>query len=231
MNGLFVKVALVIKFIVMKSFTITFTTLILGSIVLLQFSCKKADNSISVSPLKFNVKALEYVKLTEGKYLIYKDSSNSTEDSVVIKTSWVDTMYQPSTGGGIWSWSPVYYYERCKLTLSRFTGTSSSVWLSGFAKMSYGDYLFGEMNLYEESGAYPSLMFYFGPSTVPILAMTVEGRTYNNVVETIWGTPFDISDPLYKKTTTYWAKGIGIIKREVITTGGVSKTYTLLRNN
>lgn len=65
----------------------------------------------------------------------------------------------------------------------------------------------------------------------PNLTITVEGKIYNNVVVTINENGLDISNPAYQKTVYYWANGVGIIKRTTITTGGVAKTYTLLRNN
>ena len=63
-------------------------------------------------------------------------------------------------------------------------------------------------------------------------SMTIEGKTYTNVISGgIDNTYMDINAPNYFKRTFYWAKGVGIVKRVIITTGGAIKTHTLLRHN
>ena len=73
--------------------------------------------------------------------------------------------------------------------------------------------------------------FYLGEDDPTNYSMIIEGKTYNNVVTTVYDRNLDINHPDYLKETYYWAKGIGIIKRELITTGGAVKTARLLRNN
>ena len=64
-----------------------------------------------------------------------------------------------------------------------------------------------------------------------IPSMTIEGKNYSNVIMGSSEYLSDINDPEYEKRTFYWAKGIGIVKRQIITTGGAVKTQLLLRYN
>ena len=50
------------------------------------------------------------------------------------------------------------------------------------------------------------------------------------VIQTIGDNGADPSSPDYCRAVTYWAKGVGIIKR-IKTTGADTKTYLLIRNN
>jgi len=214
----------------MSSNTKLFIVLFLGTAVAIQLSCKKSKDPEPVRiSLAFSDKALEYVKLTEGKYFIYKNSVNANQDSVVVTESYLNTVLTPETpGSGILF--PAYYHERFRLKLSKFTGTTSSEWLYGIADIPFSFFSSdtAALQLQETIG---SSLFYFLHSDLPNLNIVVEGKTYSNVVLTSWDNGWDISNPLYKKTLTYWAKGTGIIKREVITTGGANLTYSLLRNN
>ena len=211
----------------MKSITKCIITVFLVTIAVSQLSCKKNDPKPVKISLAFSDKALQYVKLTEGKYFIYKNSANANPDSVVVTESYVINVLTPEN---LNSFMPAYYHESFKLTLSKFTSSSSSVWLTGIADIHFSYFPSDTvaLDLREPVGLQA---FYLSESDQPGLNIVVEGRAYSNVVLTISEIYMDISHPQYKKTSTYWAKGIGVIKREVITTGGASITYSLLRNN
>lgn len=191
--------------------------------------CKKNDTDVNYS-LSFSRRALEYVKLTEGKYLIYKDSATAALDSVVVTKSKLETYLQPKIPGYL---TPAYYHENFVLELTKYMGSASSEWFYGNASLVLATMPFASsdteaVRLY---GQYGSPDFIFSASSQSNLSLLVEGVTYNNVVETISDAGVDINHPAYHYDTYYWAKGIGIIKRREITTGGTIKTYTLLRHN
>ncbi len=124
-----------------------------------------------------------------------------------------------------------FYYETFNLKLSKFSGMSQSEWFSGSASSSPGYDLINlttSVNLLESDN---TLAFYMKSTDQPNLTITIEGKTYNNVVVTNYFNGASIDNAYYKKTIYYWAKGVGIIKRTTITMGGAVKTYTLLRNN
>jgi len=194
------------------------------------FACKKPDTTVTLS-LAFSRKALEYVNPTEGKYLIYKDSASSLTDSVVVTKSKVSRLLYPESSNSITI--PAHYQENFGLTLTKYTGTGYAEWLNANAELAFATLPFytndtSAVDLYEVAGG---RIFYMRDTDMPSLSMVVEGRTFNNVVVMESDNGLAISNPIYKRTAFYWAKGIGIIKRRTITTGGAVKTYNLLRNN
>lgn len=208
-----------------------FTRLILQVVILSTFiACKKDKTATAKYQLSFSHRALEYVQLTEGKYLIYKDSATSQSDSVVVTKSKLETLFEPGQNGDL---NPPYNYEKFSLVLTKYNTTTATEWFNGNARLvlyplPYVSSDTGAVSLYEQDGT-PA--FFFSESSQSNLTMTVEGKIYNNVVVTENNSGVDINHPAYKVTAYYWAKGAGIIKRRIITTGGVIKTYTLLRNN
>lgn len=209
-----------------------FKSTIFFLIILFLFSnCKKEDKPDTAEySLSFSHRALEYVQLTEGKYLIYKDSATSLLDSVIIVNSTIENLFTPQSSGFI---TPSYNHERFRLLLSKYEGTSVTEWFNGTADLVFSTLPFASsdtetVRMYEQDGT-PA--YNFGESSQSNLTMTIEGRTFNNVEETINDSGVAINHPAYKVTAYYWAKGVGIIKRRTIKTGGVIKTYTLLRNN
>ena len=194
----------------------------------------------------FSRHVLEYVHLPLGKYLIYKDSASSQQDSVVVTTSKLENKFVPAFGGtsvNLWidSYSE-YFYEVFHLVLTKYNGSQPSNWFVVSDSLNYGSSggLFGGplppatsdtfgVNLFELQGNYLLSAFYCLNSQYSNLSMNIEGKTYNNIIETISvsGNP---TDPYYVKTIYYWAKPVGIIKRTIIN-GSSIKTYTLLRNN
>ena len=213
--------------------------LLFGILAILFQSCEKIGPDISVTSssysLKFSRKALDYVKLTEKKYLIYKDSASGHLDSVVVTKSSLENKYTPEEW--YWyGWYSAYYHENFSLTLTKFTGGVGSEWFNGEAKLLISDPAYSTdiapinlVTLDKFANSYTT--FYLGEDDPTNYSMIIEGKTYNNVVTTVYDRNLDINHPDYLKETYYWAKGIGIIKRELITTGGAVKTARLLRNN
>jgi len=205
-----------------------------GILVILFVGCKKnSDDEVKYS-LKFSPKALEYMNLTSGKYLIYKDSATSLLDSVIVTTSKLETFFSEKYQSNFIV-VPGNYNEHYSLVLTKYIGGSHSEWLSASAGLSMANMPFPFASS-DTCAAYMTetdntVIFNFAASDQPNLTMTVEGKTYNNVVVTYSSFGGTINDSYFKNTVYYWAKGIGIIKSRVITTGGAIKTYTLLRNN
>jgi len=212
--------------------------------------CQKESTSPpmpGVITAKFALAGLEYVNLTPGKYLIYKDSANGTLDSVVIAKSLLETKYTPAdtvVQGGVPVSYPAIYSQEFSLTLTKIDDTSQTAWFTGSATTELP--LVGNitnenlrlLEIYHLSGTateYVNSFAFFYSSQNPgsniIPSIAIEGKNYTNVIFTATESLSDVYDPEYTKRTFYWAKGIGIIKREIITAGGAIQTQTLLRNN
>lgn len=201
---------------------------ILSSAILLTLSqgCKKSHPpSPAVKPIeKFSKHPLAYVGLSVGKYLIYKDSATLALDSVIVTTSNLTFLDNP---GG--AFDPAYSREIFNLVLTKFTGVSQTEWFNGTAVADLNSYMSSDtlsLALLENGG----LAFFLSESDQPNYSITIEGKTYLNVVVSDSDDGLAITDPNYRRAIYYWAKGIGIIKRS-ITTGSSVQTYTLLRNN
>jgi len=211
------------------------TMLILASLIMLS-SCKKdppgeKPSTPVTDSAKFSRDALAYVQLTPGKYFIYKDSTTSSQDSVVVTTSLLSTVYYPPSSDAFFKYN-AQIQEKFDLILAKFTDSDQVEWFNGHADAFCGvlginnncnsaavDLMEG--GLYAFEGIYPGNF-----------SVAIEGKTYNNVIiHDSWTPTVDINDPHYVHNIYYWAKGVGIIKRTNITTGGAVKTYTLLRNN
>ena len=214
----------------------TLSYFLISALLMIIFqSCKKESAPDDTYSVTFSKHALEFVNLTQGKYLIYKDSATAVEDSVIISTSILGTFYTPRGDASNW-WAPPHYTETYSLVLTKFGNDTHSEWLNGTA-VAQPDYT----NFYPHPSTDTSAIdlretdnssiFYLSQSGPVLNGINIEGRSYNNVVLTIEANGIDTNASYYKKNICYWAKGIGVIKRTLITTGGAAKTYTLLRNN
>lgn len=204
-------------------------------------SCKK-ESPQSIWQFSFSGHALEYVQLPVGKYFIYKDSANSQLDSVIVTTSKLENIFvpkDPSTLSGLFlDGNPAHFYEEYNLTLTKVDNNQQTEWFKGIASLHSA---INSFNLPKPCDTVAVSMssklgqenffgvFYCSESNHPNLSMTIEGKTYNNVVEYIHENYLNTTDPDYKKVIYYWVKSIGIIKRTVIH-GSSIKTYTLVRN-
>ena len=170
-------------------------------------------------------KRLAYVQLTSGKYFIYKDSATLTTDSVVVTTSLIETV---SGTGTSYFGSYLYNSENYSLVLSKILPAPTRIWLTGKA-----DALFSPNNsiyMRPKEVNHDGYYFRYPPCNCGdekyIPSMIVEGKTYNDVILT---SGF-IQNSIPQYFSYYWSKGVGLIKRSE-NNNGISKTYTLLRNN
>ncbi len=202
------------------------------------WNCKKRSHdtrSDDVIQIKLSTEGLEYVQLTPGKYFIYKDSANGKLDSVVVTKSSVENIFTPA---GTWTFGTyaAYNAEALSLTLTKFDAGIQTIWGIDFRgltalccpSISMDNH---PVEIHDTSGvlsfSYPVCNCY---ASTAIQGLTVEGKLYNNVIQTIGDNGADPSNPDYRRAVTYWAKGVGIIKRTK-TTGSDTKTYFLVRNN
>jgi hypothetical protein len=221
----------IVKRIFFKSrlFTLLFC---LATMLQLQ-SCKKdvpADEKTYT--VSFSKHALEYVNLTEGKYFIYKDSATSQLDSVIVTKSKLEVvLYEPISFLSLIS-PARNYHDEFKLTLTKFSGPIQTDWLVGIAAAKIDDPPVSTntawLGLTSSDSLY--MFFSFSENEMPNDSITVEGRTYHNVVVTKWQNGFEETSPYFEKMTTYWAKDLGVIRREINTINEAVKTYTLVRN-
>lgn len=212
--------------------------IILNLLILSFMACKKnsstpADRQVNV---KFRPEGLEYVKLDTGKYLIYKDPISGGLDSVRVTQSLLENKYYPAhRSTGLFDPDiPAYNIEAFTLILEKFDGLSRSEWFHGNATASTFGLSSDSADIDMQEPDYSPAFFYssvYYPDNLLIPSITVEGKTYADVIKHIYDNGLNKSDTKYKKSIYYWTKQIGIIKREVITTNGSIKTFTLLRNN
>ena len=202
--------------------------------ILITAGCKKNNDAPNArDPIinNFSPSSLEYVKLTPGKYLVYKDSASGNLDSVLVTKSeitWITTPaipYHDIFNPG----SPAYSNYLMRLALTKFSGISQKVWFNGHARAELpNDDAIIKMYEVDSAGSAIHISIITEP---PNSSITIETTTYTDVIKSVAVTAVDISDPAYNKSTLYWAKKIGIIKRTIVTTGGKIRTYNLLRNN
>lgn len=207
-------------------------TIVAGILIAFSAGCKKEKiENGKVPSYTFSNKALAYVKLNEGKYLIYKDSATQLLDSVIVSTSKLETIFIPKISGGLFGSLPAHYEQKFSLVLLKYNGNSESIWFSGNA-FTPATYLQTSIDTLAVDLREPdyTTVFTLTNSDKPEFSTTIEGKNYNNVVVTASSNGLEINDPAYKSIIYYWAKEIGIIKRSV-NVGGTIKTYTLLRNN
>ena len=211
--------------------TILYTSVVA---ILISAGCnKRYDGPGPRGPIivNFSPSSLEYVQLTPGKYLVYKDSASGSLDSVLVTRSEISFISHPATPyrGLFDPGSPASSVYFMKLTLTKFSGISQNVWFDGYAQAgSPTDDAIADMYELDSTGSGIHSNIITEP---PISSITIETKTYSEVIKSVAVTAVDSNDPAYNQTTLYWAKKIGIIKRTIITTGGAIKTYNLIRNN
>jgi hypothetical protein len=195
--------------------------------------CKKFNKLYGISnyTYTFSSNGLAYIQLSTDKYFIYKDSATLTTDSVVVTQSLLDTV--SGTQSTIFG-PEKYTAQEYTLILTKIDSSGTAVWLSGKASSldDLAEYVFLD-RLPTSIGGYlfrypPSGGVYQEPCNcvieTNIPAITVEGNTYTDVVLT--ADEYSAS----KKSSYYWAKEVGLIKRSEVN-GTDTKTYTLLRHN
>lgn len=211
---------------------------LVAAILLFLSGCKKKEAEI-IYQVSISRNALEYVNMPQGKYRIYKDSASGNTDSVVITTGKLENIFFPlSTGYGIFYTYkiPAYYAESLTLKLESMTSTGIALpWFDGRGMAELPNPILSTdtacIVLYGGESNRTTIVFSQSHSQQSTETMTIEGKTYNNVVAYTYNNGLDLNHPYYLRTVYYWAKGVGIIKRSITTTGGATKTSSLLRNN
>lgn len=141
--------------------------------------------------------------------------------------------------------SPAYYYQNFSLLLTSYSGASEKDWFYGVAKSImpgleyYNNSDSAVLSLLEKDRTtdhiinyaffYPLINFYSPQEKISAIpSIIVEGKNYSNVELYSNSNRIDTTDANFLRTTYYWAKGIGIIKREIKTSNSI-KTYLLMR--
>ncbi|MEO8769078.1 MAG: hypothetical protein ABI402_03305 [Ferruginibacter sp.] len=190
--------------------------------------CKK-DKDVCVDQWSLSDNALSYIKMEQGKYLVYKDSATTQEDSVIVTKSDLYNTFVPGNNSLIDY--PNHNYESYDLQLTKFDGSGQTLWLAGKADANKGYYSsIDTVYVFMVDEIDHFAIFQGSESSHSNLSMIVEGKNYDNVVEYIGTNGYDSTDPAFRKSICYWAKLRGLIKRTTIS-GSSIKTYTLLRNN
>ena len=201
------------------------------------YSCEKKsqdtrfDGSVHINLL---TEGLAYVQLGLGKYFIYKDSASSELDSVVVTKSSLEDVFTPAVVSGGLTYS-AYNSQIFSLTLTKFDAGIQTLWeinFKGQPALCCPSISMDNQPVEIRDTSDVSTFYYpvcNCSSSMVIPGLTVEGKLYNNVIQNIGDNGADPSSPDYRRAVTYWAKGVGIIKR-IKTAGADTKTYFLIRN-
>lgn len=198
-------------------------------------TCKKTSRDNRSIQIKLSTEGLAYVQLSPEKYFIYKDSASGKLDSTVVTKSLLENRYTPGFNGGLFASYPPFYSEVFSLTLTKIDGGIQTIWFK--AKNRAADCCPSishdnePIKMYDTSNI---LAFYYPDCSCDLVqlfpSLTVEGKAYNNVIQAI-DTRYPDPDSFdYIQVLTYWAKGVGIIKRTQTDSSG-TRTYNLVRNN
>jgi hypothetical protein len=190
--------------------------------------------------ITFSTVDLDYVKLPLNRYFIYKDSATGNIDSVKVTRSTISENYGPAVP----SLSlPAVYSQKYYLTLSNISD-SGKAWFQGRAWSvdasaggSYGsdpmagvrffarDNLINNPDIPEDDNVnYAQLEDGYGFSSEPginsgnqyLPSFEVDKHTfYDVIVDTAFTHGDSTQFSGFFKSTYWWAKGIGVIKRTV----------------
>ena len=203
-------------------------------------SCEKEEIPPEVITVKLNQNAVNFLKVTAGNYLIYKDSATSEIDSIIITKSELKKIYYPEViSNNIFiPNTPSYNGEQFELNYTKKTEDNiSSIWFKGIANAYYEHYNANLSNLplnlvdYIGNATWYGGSIYYDENTIPITTFTAEGNSYSNVIRHKTFNGLEMNHPNYLKTEYYWAEGIGIIQKSLETTNGERKTHYLIRHN
>ena len=190
------------------------------------WNCKKRSHdtrSDDFIQIKLSTEGLAYVQLGLGKYFIYKDSASAQLDSVIVTKSILKNLYTPGFNGGVFASSPPFYSEVFSLTLTKIDGGIQTIWFEAETD-SPSIYAYSSMDNQPISMFYMSFLSFAYALSSALTNLTVEGKVYNSVIQTIGDNGAELSSPDYISVVTYWAKGVGIIKRTRTDSLG-TKTY------
>src|SRR5215210_2459829 len=170
-----------------------------GILIILFSNCKKESNSPSFADgsytISFNPKALDYVKLTEGKYLIYKDSATTSLDSVIVTASKLTTLDFPKQVLNNITYQ-AHTLEQFSLVLTKYSGSAPTEWFYGYARaVAIFAITDNNADMYLTEQPANSAAFAFTRATSSIPSMVIEGKAYNEVIVTESKTGVDINHP------------------------------------
>lgn len=166
----------------MKKYIVIIIAISLGTILIQ--GCRKSHPDEPTYYVKFSSNALEYVHLTAGKYLIYKDSATSILDSVTVTKSNLETVYQPTHVAGTTGSVPACNCEKITLTLTKYSSNPHEEWFSASDETFLNSFPYASTDMQSINFRAPDYRLYFScdHSTQSTLTMTVEGRTFDNVM-------------------------------------------------
>jgi len=213
-------------------------------VAILLLSCEKGlDLNLDFSninwggPYNFNTNnfdsiGLSYMQLPVARYYIYKDEASGNTDSVRVTKSNLTWNYRNAAGT-----SPALYHYTYDLTLTSFSAAPGQVWYQGRAACdsdykNVNTYVDASFDLSNEISKLPAYWYPFVSSgsnqysKIPFLP--IEGTLYGDVHRFAATNGLPHSDPAYQASIFYWAKGVGIIKKEIISSQSL-QTFLLLR--
>ncbi len=215
------------------------------------YSCKKDKATHQTDPayIQFSSEALAYVQLPINTYFIYKDSASGMLDSIIVTQSDLKKEFQPESSAQTVFGPfllPAYYYQNFSLLLTSYSGTSQKDWFYGVAKSiipgieydNNSNNAFLSLLEKDRTANIPINYAFFYPLNITssiqetlsvIPSILVEGKMYSNIEFYSNSNGIDSTNADYVRSTYYWAKGVGIIKR-IIKTSNSIKTYLLIRN-
>ncbi len=219
-------------------------------VILAYGSCKKKTSDTQphlVSDyLKFSTTGLQYIKPPVNSYFIYRDSASGLLDSVVVTESSIEKKLHPEHLDTLPGWVssvvtiPDHYYEELHLKFTKVIGSISENWLTlGASNIGSEGSLFGTPDssilLSRWDKAYTNsdglVCFYYpflSSISTTISSITIQGKIYNNVEKFSYERPSVATDSTIR-FNYYWVKGIGLIKREEVTTN-TNHSWSLIRN-
>jgi hypothetical protein len=229
---------------------LSFLTIILLCFVC--YSCKKSKVTTKQTDpvyIQFSADALAYVRLPLNKYFIYKDSASGLIDSVIVTESDVEKVFQPEYTVQVFNGTfnlPAYYYQDFSLLLTGYSGTSQKEWFYAVAQSTFPSFdnsknsdnaslVLLEKNRTTDTPI--NYAFVYPLDTISSLvekmsiisSILIEGKMYSNVEFYSNSNGIDSTNADYARSIYYWAKGVGIIKREIKTSNSI-QTYLLVRN-
>jgi hypothetical protein len=208
-----------------------------ATIIMLMSSCTKTGYKPTPTPpdayINFDKTELEYVFLPFDRRFIYKDSATGHIDSVVV----TDNYLWVSDDGPLPLLNlPAVHYQQYNLVLTK-TNDSSSEWFNGSANSYYGTPTLRTTDSMAEirfvardniiTTAFPDYGFSSDTSSYVtyqyLSSLKVESKVYNDIMVCTY-TRVALDTTAYEnfKGTYYWAKKVGIIKRTVETSSGIT---------
>lgn len=173
----------------------------------------------------FPAEGLSYIQLPVNHYYIYQDSATAVEDSVVVVNSSLEKIYVPAVTGGFLcsECHDAYYVQVYTLEMKVENILPTGDWFSGSAT-SGGSGIFS-LDTHHNSLVYG--VFIYPTNGRSISSMVVLGNTYTDIEMFEFDFPSGSTESI--SGVYYWAKGVGIIKRQVKTADTI-KTESLIRH-